>query len=429
MAKDPGFDRYKNAILDCLSRANISDLEVKCSDGNIMVPGLVLASVCSFFNCVEPSSFEDCVLILPDLTREKVALFVRVLCGRDLEAVSGPNIRIIQDVTQVLRCSVDLSHCVSTSADLIPQPPDLQSQDNCSAEPERLKDSDEIDSSSSGPAIPSETGEAGGSAGSGSSSGMKTKQQQCTLNLAVVDLDQVTDEVLSDNYSDQEGRLVCLVCYKLHGPLEQKLFRHHVKEHTKHQLERMTITLPVIGKGGPGLRKKFLTDFELEDIYCDLSGGYLVCRKCDKHVPVTDKTIFRKHLTYHNLKEKNYVYRCDKCPSVFKDPSNLKRHVENIHEKQVFRCLHCDFEDNRKKRLEDHLINAHNDQVQCEEEPSLYKGEGSAAIADLTATNDTSLATFNTADSASNVFVNNQARRGPNILQKYSYQCTGCKFR
>ena len=396
MAKDPGFDRYKNAILDCLSRSNISDLEVQCSDGNIKVPGLVLASVCSYFRCVEPRSLEDCYLILPDLTRDKVALFVRVLCGRDLGNVSQPDIRIIQDVVDVLRCSVDLSHCVSSPADLLRDP---------------------------SPGIPSETGGGGGG-------WVKTKPQQRTLKLSMVDLDQVTHEVLSDNYSVHDGRLVCLVCYKLHGPLEQKLFRHHLKEHSKHQLERMTITLPVIGKGGPGLRKKILTDFELEDIYCEPSGGYLVCSKCDKQVPVTDKTAFRKHLAYHNLKEKNYVYRCDKCPSTFKDPSNLKRHVENIHEKQVFRCLHCDFEDNRKKRLEDHLINAHNDQVQCEEEPSLYKGEGSAAIADLTATNDTSLATFNTADSANNVFINNQKQRSsPNILQKYSYQCTGCKFR
>ena len=250
------------------------------------------------------------------------------------------------------------------------------------------------------------------------------------MNLAVVELDNVTDEVLSDNYSDQEGRLVCLVCYKLHGPLDHKLVRSHVRQHSKHQLEKVSISLPVIGKGGPGLRKKFLTDFELEEIYGDPGGVHLVCNKCDKQVLISDKTAFRKHLAYHNLKEKNYVYRCDKCPSVFKDPSNLKRHVENIHEKQMFRCLHCDFEDNRKRRLEDHLLNAHNDQVQCEEEPSLDKGEGSAAIADLNAANDLddSLATFNTSESSSNVFLNKK-NKSPNILQKYSYQCTGCKFR
>ena len=76
MARGPDFDRYKNAILDCLSRSDISDLEVQCSDGNIKVPGLVLASVCCFFSCVEPRSLEDCYLILPDLTREKVAALV-----------------------------------------------------------------------------------------------------------------------------------------------------------------------------------------------------------------------------------------------------------------------------------------------------------------------------------------------------------------
>ena len=123
MAKVPDFDRYKNAILDCLSRSDISDLEVQCSDGNIKVPGLVLASVCSFFSCVEPRSLEDCYLILPDLTREKVALFVRVLCGQDLANVSAQQIGMIQDVVEVLRCSVDLSHCVSSPADLLPDPP------------------------------------------------------------------------------------------------------------------------------------------------------------------------------------------------------------------------------------------------------------------------------------------------------------------
>ena len=145
-----------------------------------------------------------------------------------------------------------------------------------------------------------------------------------------MEVDSVTDEVLSDNYSDQEGRLVCLVCYKLHGPLDHKLLRTHIKQHTKHQLERVSITLPVIGKGGPGLRKKFLTDFELDDIYRDPGGGHLQCNKCDKQVVISDKTAFRKHLAYHNLKEKNYVYRCDKCPSVFKDPSNLKRSVNLV---------------------------------------------------------------------------------------------------
>ena len=102
-----------------------------------------------------------------------------------------------------------------------------------------------------------------------------------------------------------------------------------------------------------------LTDTELEQKYSDLRGMSLVCSKCDKHFPMGDKQGFRKHLSYHNLKEKKYLYQCPKCPLKFTDNSNLKRHILSIHDRQVFRCLHCDFEDNRKKRLQDHMNNAH----------------------------------------------------------------------
>ena len=146
-----------------------------------------------------------------------------------------------------------------------------------------------------------------------------------------------------------------------------------------------------------------------------------------------DKLGFRKHLAYHNLKEKKYLYQCPKCPLKFTDNSNLKRHILSIHDRQVFRCLHCDFEDNRKKRLQDHMNNAHNDRVQGDtEEISLVKGEGSAVIADLAA-NDAPLASFNAADedgdNNTSVLLNNGKTSSPHILQKYSYQCTGCKFR
>ena len=146
-----------------------------------------------------------------------------------------------------------------------------------------------------------------------------------------------------------------------------------------------------------------------------------------------DKLGFRKHLAYHNLKEKKYLYQCPKCPLKFTDNSNLKRHILSIHDRQVFRCLHCDFEDNRKKRLQDHMNNAHNDRVQGDtEEISLVKGEGSAVIADLAA-NDAPLASFNAADedgdNNTSVLLNNGKTSSSHIPQKYSYQCTECKFR
>ena len=251
--------------------------------------------------------------------------------------------------------------------------------------------------------------------------------KKCLLNLASVDLDKVTDDILTENFSDQVGRLVCLVCYKILGPSDFISYRSHVKEHDSNQLEKVTIILPDIGRGGPGMKKKFLSDFELENMYKDKSGTFLVCNKCGRRTPLSEKSSFRKHLTYHTHKEKNYMYQCPKCTNIFSDPSNLKRHVQSIHEKQVFRCLHCDFEDYRKKRLEDHLMNAHSDKVGGDEEISLDKGGGTEAIADLSA-NESSLPSFNSAESDSNVYISPK-RSSPNILQKYIYQCTGCKFR
>merc|ERR1719330_1159928 len=61
------------------------------------------------------------------------------------------------------------------------------------------------------------------------------------------------------------------------------------------------------------------------------------------------------------------------------------------------------------------MNNAHRVQEETED-MSLGKGESSAVIADLSASD------------AAGVFLDSK-RSSPNILQKYSYQCTGCKFR
>ena len=48
------------------------------------------------------------------------------------------------------------------------------------------------------------------------------KQQ---LSLDKVQIDLVDDDVLAQNFCDQDGRLVCLVCYKILGPNEFKVRR------------------------------------------------------------------------------------------------------------------------------------------------------------------------------------------------------------
>ena len=47
-----------------------------------------------------------------------------------------------------------------------------------------------------------------------------TMGKKCLLNLGKIDIDIVVDEVLTENFCDQEGRLVCLICYKIMGQNE-----------------------------------------------------------------------------------------------------------------------------------------------------------------------------------------------------------------
>ena len=121
------------------------------------------------------------------------------------------------------------------------------------------------------------------------------------------------------------------------GPSDFSTYRAHIKEHDVRQLEKVTISLPDIGSGGPGLRKNPTSDAELEAEYLDQNSQRLACKKCGKTYRLEEKTGFRKHLNYHAHKEKNYVYLCTQCSKAFSDHSNLKRHVQSVHEKQVFR--------------------------------------------------------------------------------------------
>ena len=133
MAKDPGFQRYKNAILSCISRSSGPDLLVQCLDGEVRVPGLVLAAVSPAFRGLEERSLGDCCLILPDLTTEKVGLFLEVLCHGDPEKVSAEDIRTIGEITKLLSCSIDLSQIIShrvSLADHAPESPECDSPES-----------------------------------------------------------------------------------------------------------------------------------------------------------------------------------------------------------------------------------------------------------------------------------------------------------
>jgi len=401
-----GSSRFRDAILDNLlaftERPEWCELEVRCRDGPAAVPGLVFAALFPPLAAHGADCLQDCCLLMPDLTTKQLLVFLRCLFNTRLREIDTATATILSEMTQVLGIKQTQQA----------EPSFVVHQENEGEREQEVVVDEQVE------AAVVEVG---------SNFSEADLEKKSISDLAAVDLFSLTDEVLGENFSDQEGRLVCLVCYKLLPPGQFPALRSHLATHPAPARAGVSLLLPGVGRGGPGRRKRLVSEAELELRYKDATGRLLVCDRCDKRLPVSQGAAFRKHLTYHNLKEKNYLYQCLQCPAVFTDPSNLKRHVQSIHEKQVFRCLHCDFEDVRKRRLEDHMAGAHGDRGPGpgEEEEvnqvSLDKGGGTEAIADLSAS-ECSLSL-----QANSGGPDPSTALGP-VLQ-FVYQCTGCKFR
>ena len=56
-----------------------------------------------------------------------------------------------------------------------------------------------------------------------------------------MDISSISDRTILENFSDQEARLVCLVCYKIFGPEEYSSFRSHVTNHKRSALSKVRL--------------------------------------------------------------------------------------------------------------------------------------------------------------------------------------------
>jgi len=319
--------RFQDAILEgfqaAIDKEENCDLQVSCSDGSIMLPSIIFASASPILRRLEIDA-SDVVLVLPDLACQHVLLFVRCLLS-PMKGNSRSHRNVLREVSQILGAKVEENmeeYFVAKETRYLEDVKEVMSELR-----EEDKESQNI---------------AGGEKGTVSSLGM-------------ANLDNVTDTVLRENFSDQEGRLVCLVCFQSLPAGDFTGFREHVAKHELRQLERVALVLPDIGRGGPGLKKKVTSEAEL-NVCRSADGGYK-CPKCAKIVE--DKAGLRKHLVYHTHREKKYMYQCPQCPALSADSSNLKRHIASVHEKHLFCCKLCDFKDYKKKHLEDHIELVH----------------------------------------------------------------------
>ena len=314
--------RFRDAILEgvhaAINREENCDLQVSCSDGIVMLPSLLLASTCPLVRRIEIAAC-DAVLVLPDINSQDLLIFVESLLS-PMKSASQSQRKALKRVTQILGTGLEENmeeYFVTNDDNALEDVRGVMREMKVEREP------------------PKNVGE----------------EKKTMSNLAMANLDHLTDTVLRENFSDQEGRLVCLVCYQIITAGDFAGFREHVAKHERRQLERVTLVLPDIGRGGPGLKKNLTSEAELDE--CRSQDGRFRCPKCDKYLQ--DKNTLRKHLAYHTHKDKKYMYKCPKCPALSADPSNLKRHVASVHERQVFSCTQCDFKDHKKKHLDDHM--------------------------------------------------------------------------
>ena len=140
----------------------------------------------------------DAVLVLPDLLSRHLLMFVQSLLS-PLKSASNSQRKALRSVSQTLGTGFEDNledHCVSTDHDV---PEDVRGvMREMKGEKEPPKNEVEGKSRS---------------------------------NLALANLDHLTDAVLRENFSDQEGRLVCLVCYQILPAGDFPGFRGHVVKH------------------------------------------------------------------------------------------------------------------------------------------------------------------------------------------------------
>ena len=182
MAEDPGFRKYRDAILNNLLQHQDSflDLDVICSDGTLKVHGTVFASLIPALRDLGCICVEDYCVIMPDITTSELSTFLQCLYNTKLNELNQNAMAILRDISSLLGYT-DFDEIETPEDQILVQ------------EVKEPKEKEEKDTKE------------------------ETKSKLSSLTLAQINIDSLTDEVLGDNFSDQEGRLVCLVCYKLLG--------------------------------------------------------------------------------------------------------------------------------------------------------------------------------------------------------------------
>lgn len=193
--------------------------------------------------------------------------------------------------------------------------------------------------------------------------------------------DHMTDKSIEENFTDQEGRLVCLVCYKMFKNDGFDQFRIHMKSHPKSLIDKIDpkpdmkceecgFTSDTLEGKVAHLKSHKAKSYECQ--FClrtfqsqkmlsshDKSG---MCQKAKRFCTLCQKTFCDStRLKYHTktVHGGQKPWSCSICDKTFTELRSLKEH-QHIHaQERPFPCQRCDKKFVQKNHLTYHLASKH----------------------------------------------------------------------
>ncbi len=287
------------------------DLRLSLKNGAMNLHPLLLAAVSSLLReaLAQISDVEDKTVIAPDLAVEDVETFLRLLWS------SGPRRRDVKKVSASVNCV-----CTALAVD--------------------FDASDVLEASSSGGALVSRVSEE------------EVAEERC---LSDVDIMSLSDDTISDNFSDQHARLVCLICYKIFPPGQVVSYKEHVFSHKRAALSKIRFQW----KRRPECdvcRLRFQTEAELIR-HRKVSHKQVKkprCLTCDKEF--VDGTRLLIHSRLHTGER---PFKCDVCGKTFTQRRTLHEHKLTHEQQRKFECDQCNKRFVQRNHLKYHRASVH----------------------------------------------------------------------
>ena len=157
------------------------------------------------------------------------------------------------------------------------------------------------------------------------------KNLPCEAN-ETIDLNDLNEKTIQHNFSDQEGRLVCLICYKIFKRNNFDFFKAHFKTHPQTLWPRIEIIKSAV-------KKCENCDYTCKDtaqlnahskIHLQKRFTCLSCRR-----DFGSEKIMKRHSCVSNR-------QCQICHHIFSDSTRLKYHMK-VHTgtNKRFECEMC----------------------------------------------------------------------------------------